>query len=275
MKTAFNTMFKNEESILPEILKIWKTYPIDLFVFYDDNSTDNSVNIIKEYLPSEKIIIINDKLPTFNESYQRQKMIDVSLENEVDIVFAIDCDELFTSSIVNNFDEFLKIYETTDMWLFWYNCVNNTLSQYRNDSQYANNYRNFVLPLKHTGRLNINDFKYHTPRTPVVNLPKAYSNEYGIIHLQAINTRFYAIKQLWYKHYEYVTYGHSVDFINNRYDVVVNNLNFNEKHMTNKLIGGIEFDVSVFNNTEKEREYLKFIHENYNEKLITFGKEYL
>ena len=60
---------------------------------------------------------------------------------------------------------------------------------------------------------------------------------------------FYAIKQLWYKHYEYVTYGHSVDFINNRYDVVVNNLNFEEKHMTNKLISGIEFDVSVFNNT--------------------------
>ena len=37
MKTAFNTMFKNEEAILPEILKIWKTYPIDLFIFYDDN----------------------------------------------------------------------------------------------------------------------------------------------------------------------------------------------------------------------------------------------
>ena len=106
MKTAFNTMFKNEESILPEILKIWKTYPVDLFIFYNDNSTDNSVNIIKEYLPSEKIIIVNDKLPTFNESYQRQKMIDISLENEVDIVFAIDCDELFTTSIVNNFDEF-------------------------------------------------------------------------------------------------------------------------------------------------------------------------
>ena len=161
------------------------------------------------------------------------------------------------------------------MWLFWYNCVNDTLVQYRNDSQYANNYRNFVLPLKHTGRLNVKDFKYHTSRTPSVNLPRSFSNEYGIIHLQAVNIRFYAIKQLWYKHYEYVTYGHSVDFINNRYDVVVNNLNFEEKHMTNKLISGIEFDVSVFNNTEKEKEYLKFIYDNYNEKLITFGKEYL
>ena len=276
MKTAFNTMFKNEESILPEILKIWKTYPIDLFIFYDDNSTDNSVNIIKEYLPSEKIIIVNDKLPTFNESYQRQKMIDISLENEVDIVFAIDCDELLTSSIVNNFDEFLEKYKTTDMWLFWYNCVNDTLLQYRNDSQYINNYRSFVLPLKNTGRLNVNDYKYHTPRTPHVNLPiREFTKEYGVIHLQAINRRFYAIKQLWYKHYEFVTYGHTVDFINSRYDVVVNNLNFDERYITNNLIDGIDFDISVFNNTEKEKEYLKFIHDNYNEELITFGKEYL
>ena len=266
MKTAFNTMFKNEESILPEILKIWKTYPVDLFIFYNDNSTDNSVNIIKEYLPSEKIIIVNDKLPTFNESYQRQKMIDISLENEVDIVFAIDCDELLTSSIVNNFDEFLEKYKTTDMWLFWYNCVNDTLLQYRNDSQYINNYRSFVLPLKNTGRLNVNNYKYHTPRTPHVNLPiREFTKEYGVIHLQAINRRFYAIKQLWYKHYEFVTYGHTVDFINSRYDVVVNNLNFDERYITNNLIDGIDFDISVFNNTEKEKEYLKFIHDNYNE----------
>jgi len=276
MKTAFNTMFKNEEAILPEILKIWKTYPIDLFIFYDDNSTDNSVEIIKKSLPAEKIIIVNDKLLTFNESYQRQKMIDVALENNVDIVFAIDCDELLTTSIINDFDNFLKKYQTTDMWLFWYNCVNDTLLQYRNDPQYINNYRSFILPLKHINRLNINDYKYHTPRTPRVNLPiKELTKEYGVIHLQSINRRFYAIKQLWYKHYEFITYGHSVAFINNRYDSVVNNLNFCEKYMTNKLIAGIDFDVSVFNNTTKEKDYLKFINDNYNEKLITFGKEYL
>lgn len=275
MITAFNTMFKNEAKLLSEVLKTWKTYPIDLFIFYDDNSTDNSIEVIKEHLSTDKIIIINDKLPKFNEGHQRQRMIDVAIENKVDYVFAIDCDELLTSSIVNNFDTFLRIYETQNMWLFWYNSVNDTIVQYRNDPQYANNFRSFILPLKHTGRLNMNDYKYHTPRTPQVNLPKVYSKEYGIIHLQAINRRFYAIKQLWYKHYEFVTYGHSIDFINSRYDVVVNNLEFNEKHMTKDLINGIEFDTEVYSNSDKEKEYLAFIREHYNEALITFGKEYL
>lgn len=275
MITAFNTMFKNEEKLLSEVLKIWKTYPIDLFIFYDDNSTDKSVEVINKYLPKDKFIIINDNLPTFNEGYQRQKMIDVARTKNVDIVFAIDCDELLTSNIIKNWDNFLSIYETQNMQLFWYNCVNDSIIQYRNDSQYANNYRSFVLPLKHTGSLNVNDFKYHTPRTPNINLPMTFSKEYGVLHLQAINKRYYAIKQLWYKHYEFIKYGHSVDFINNRYDSVVNNFVFNEKYLTNKFIDGIDFDINIFNELEKEKGYLDFIYENYNENLITFGKEYL
>ncbi len=186
MITAFNTMFKNEEKLLSQVLKIWKNYPIDLFVFYDDNSTDKSIDIIKEHLPEDRFIIINDHLPEFNEGYQRQKMIDVSKENNVDIVFAIDCDELLTSNIVKDWDKFLDIYQTHNMYLFWFNSVNDSIYEYRNDPQYANNYRSFVLPLKHTGSLNINEFKYHTPRTPNVDLPITYSNEYGVIHLQAM-----------------------------------------------------------------------------------------
>jgi hypothetical protein len=275
MITAFNTMFKNEEKLLSQVLKIWKTYPIDLFIFYDDNSTDNSIEVIKEHLPEDRFIIVNDHLPEFNEGYQRQKMIDTARENDVDIVFAIDCDELLTSNIVKDWDKFLDIYQTHNMHLFWYNSVNDSIYEYRNDPQYANNYRCFVLPLKHTGSLDVHAFKYHTPRTANVSLPMTYSNEYGVIHLQAINKRFYAIKQLWYKHHEFVKYGHSVEFINNRYDGVVNNFNFNEKHMTNKLVDGIDFDISVFDELEKEKGYLSFIRENYNEALITFGKEYL
>jgi glycosyltransferase involved in cell wall biosynthesis len=100
----------NDERILPHILKIWSTYPVDLFIFYDDNSTDLSVEIIKQFLPEERVIIINDRLPKFNESYNRQKMLDVARENKVDFVLSIDCDELLTSNIVKNFNDFIKIY---------------------------------------------------------------------------------------------------------------------------------------------------------------------
>jgi len=275
MKTAFNTMMKNEAKILPSILKIWKEYPIDLFIFYDDNSTDNSIEIIKEVLGEGRYIIINDNLDTFNESHNRQRMINVSREQGVDIVLSIDCDELLTSTITSDFGKFLKIYEKQDMWLYWYNSVNNTITDYRADPQYVNNFRSFVLPLTNTGSLDMSQFKYHTPRTPSVGLPKIHSTEYGILHLQAMNTKYYAIKQLWYKHHEFVHYGHTVEFINSRYDPVVNGLNFNPKKIPDRLIDGIDFDVKVFDGLEVDKGYLKFIHDNYNEELVTFGKEYL
>lgn len=275
MRTAFNTMFKNESNLLSEILKIWVTYPIDLFIFYNDNSTDNSVDIIKSFLPENRYIILNDNLDKFNEGYQRQKMLDISRENNIDLVFSIDCDELLTSNIIYDWEYFIAQYKQYNLNLFWYNSVNNDLKLYRNDPQYANNFRTFVLPLKHTGNLNTNEFKYHTPRVPNVNLQPAFTKEYGVIHLQAINRRYYAIKQLWYKHHEFVEYNHDVNFINNRYDPVVNNFNFNEQIIDNKLIEGINFDISIFDDLEKEKGYLKYILDNYNEKLITFGKEYL
>jgi len=275
MKVAFNTMMKNEARLLEVTLPIWKEYPIDLFIFYDDNSTDSSVSTIKKHLGEDRCVIVNDSLPKFNEGYHRQKMIDVSRENNVDIVLSIDCDELLTTTIVNNFDKFLKIYESKNMWLFWYNSVNNTLSQYRSDPQYVSNFRSFVLPLKHTLSLDTTQWKYHTPRVPPVTLQQSLSKEYGVIHLQAINTRFYALKQLWYKHHELVNYGHSVEFINGRYDSVVNQFNFQPEQIDPKLIEGITFDVSVFDGLEEDKGYLKFIKENYNEGLVTFGKEFL
>ena len=66
-----------------------------------------------------------------------------------------------------------------------------------------------------------------------------------------------------------------MDFINGRYDPVVNGLNFNSKKIDKRLIEGIKFDVKVFDGLEVEKGYVKFIHDNYNEDLITFGKEYL
>jgi len=274
MITAFNTMFKNEEKLLGEVLKIWKEYPIDLFIFYDDNSTDNSINVISEHLNEFRYIIINDKLINFNEGYQRQRMIEVSRQMDVDIVFSLDCDELLSANIISDWNKFLGVYETTDMLLYWYNSVG-SLTKHRNDPQYVNNYRSFVLPLKYCGDLNKDEHKYHTPRTPYVNLPKTYTSEYGVIHLQSINKKFYAIKQLWYKHYEFVNYGHSVEEINHRYDNVVNNFNFNEVVTPYNIVEGITFNIDIFDELEKEKGYYDFIRHNYNEELITFGKEYL
>ena len=229
-------MLKNEEDLLSEVLPIWINYPIDKFIFYDDNSTDNSVEIIESIIPRERYVILNDKLDHFNESHNRNSMLQFSREEKCDFVFSIDCDELLSSNLLKDINDVLKIYEKTNLYLFWYNVVNNSLGFYRNDPSYANNYRSFILPLKKTKNFDLNLFKYHTPRVPEIDLPVSGTKEYGIIHLQAINLKYYAIKQLWYKHYEYVTWGHEIDFINKRYDPVVNNLDFVSSSYSRELI---------------------------------------
>jgi hypothetical protein len=275
MKVALNTMVKNEGIMLEHVLPIWKSYPIDYFIFYDDKSTDNTIEVIYKHLPKTKVIILNDNLEKFNEGYQRQKMIDESRNLNIDYVICLDADELLSSNIVKNFKDFIKIYETTDLYLYWYNIVNDTLLEYRSDPLYENNFRCFILPLKHTGNLDINQWQYHTPRTPNVNLPRSFTKEYGIIHLQSSNKKYYALKQLWYKHYEYLNYGHSFDYINQRYDPVVNNLNFNEKITPFEIIDGIDIDLSFINGLEKIKGYYDFVKENYKEELTTFGKDFI
>ncbi len=145
----------------------------------------------------------------------------------------------------------------------------------RNDPMYRQNYRTFILPMEHTGKFDMSQYKYHTPRTPRINLPVAHARDVGFIHLQAINKKFYAMKQLWYKHYEYVTWNHSVQYINNRYDIVINQLNFEETTTPENIIRGIDFDSSVYDKMEEYKGYRKFIEDNLVPELVTFGKEYI
>lgn len=275
MNVHFNTMVKNEALLLEQVLPIWKAYEVDQFVFYDDNSTDNTVEVIAKHLPPERFVVYNDKLPAFNEAYHRSKMLQHSRKKRADYVLSIDSDELLSANLAKDLSVVLKEYETKDLWLFWYNVVNDSLSQTRNDPAYANNYRSFILPLKHTGQLDLTQWKYHTPRVPSVNLPRAHTKDYGVIHLQALNKRFYALKQLWYKHFEFVSYKHSVDQINGRYDPVVNGLNFCAVQTPAEIVGDITFDPTVFDAIETTRQHKQYILDHMNPALVTFGREYL
>ena len=268
-------MIKNEGLMLEQVLPIWKKYDVDQFVFYDDNSTDNTLEVIAKHLPAERYVVYNDKLPAFNEAYHRSKMLQHSRKKRADYVLSIDADELLSANLNQDLRVILKEYDARDIWLYWYNVVNGAINQTRNDPAYVENYRSFILPLKHTGNLDLSQWKYHTPRVPVVNLPKTRTKDYGVIHLQAINRRFYALKQLWYKHYELVNYNHSVVEINGRYDPVVNNLNFCPVETPASIVNDIKFDSAVFDQIEETRQHKKYILEHLNPALVTFGKEYL
>mgnify|MGYP003652280498 CR=1 FL=1 len=274
MKVYANVMVKNEELLLTELLPIWQNYKIDKFVFYNDNSVDNTVGTITSFF-GDRAVILNDNLEEFNESHNRSRMLEYSRADGATHVIAMDCDELLSQNLVDSFDTVIPMYDTKDIWLYWYNVVNNTLTETRNDPSYKYNYRSFILPLKNTGEFDLSLWKYHTPRTPQITLPKTNTKSYGVIHLQSINTRFYALKQLWYKHYEYVKYKHPVNFINQRYDPVVNNLNFMSIKTPTDILGDIKFNSSVYDTMCEHKGYLKFIKDNYNEDLVTFGSEFL
>lgn len=275
MNIHFNTMVKNEGILLDNVLPIWHHYPVDKFVFYDDNSTDNTVEVIKKHLPLDRFVVINDNLAKFHEAHHRSRMLEYSRTSRADYVLSIDADEMLSANLKQDLLPLLKEYDRLDIWLYWFNVIENSLSRMRQDPLYAENYRSFILPLAKTGQFDLNLWKYHTPRTPGVHLPKARTKDYGIIHLQAINERHYALKQLWYKHYEFTEYGHTVQQINQGYDPVVNNLNFMAINTPPSVVGNQSFDASIFDVIEDTKGYKKYIQQNRNHELITFGKEYL
>ena len=48
MNIHANVTIKNERLILQEVMPYWKNYSIDKWIIYDDNSTDGSVEFIKQ-----------------------------------------------------------------------------------------------------------------------------------------------------------------------------------------------------------------------------------
>lgn len=270
----FNTMVKNEEDLLQALLPVWIDYPVDKFVFYDDNSTDASVEVIKSLLPPERVEIISNNGKEFNESRNRSEMLEFSRNQKADYVLTIDCDELLSANFLKNFNQILSIYNETNLHLFWYNVADDTIKKTRQDPSYRDNSRSFVLPMKFTNKFDLSHWKYHTPRTPTVRLPYSKTKTIGVIHLQALNRKFYACKQMWYKHYEFVNYQHPVELINARYDPVVNNLDFQTVETPTEILGNITFDEKVFDKILAKKGYEEFINQHYNKDLVTFGQEY-
>lgn len=272
MNIHANVTIKNERLILQEVMPYWKNYSIDKWIIYDDNSTDGSVEFIKQELDS-KAIILNDSLKYFNETHNRSRMLEYSRNAGADVSICIDADELLSANFASNLREILLEHTNCKMDCFWYNVVGD-INKTRNDPCYIDNYKSFIAPLQYTDQFKCN-MLMHTPRTPNISLPSKKLKNIGFIHLQAINKRFYALKQLWYKHFEYHVYNYPIDYINSRYDPVVNNLDFCEVDTPKEICEGIQINGDLYNEIEKQKGYKDFVKQNYIKELVTFGEEYL
>jgi hypothetical protein len=272
MQIHMNVTLKNEAIILNEVLKYWKDYDVDRWIFYDDNSTDGSSELIGKVL-GDRATILNDRLLFFDETHNRNRMLEYSRNNGADVTICIDADELLSTNFDKNIRFLLVENINYNLQCFWFNVVDN-ISKMRNDPCYSNNYKSFIAPMKYTDSFNGN-MLMHCPRTPNINLPTKQTKEIGFIHLQSINKRFYALKQLWYKHFEFHEYKYPVHYINSRYDPVVNNLNFCEIDTPKEICEGIDIDPCIYDEIEKIKGYQDYVKNHYVRELVTFGEEYL
>jgi len=267
-----NVMVKNEGLLLREVIPVWKNYPIDRFVFLDDGSDDDTVEVIHEMLGS-RAVVLKRPFEKFHEAQNRSKMLEYSRDKS-DFVISIDADELLTSNLVDNWDQVMKVCQNFDLKMYWFNSVFD-ISKIRQDPAYVSNFRTFILNTKTCGNFDLSGERYHTPRTPGNNLQPVGTKDLGVLHLQALNVKHYALKQLWYKHYEFKNYGYSAPEINQKYDPVVNYLNFCEASIPDHMIKGISIDSTIFDKISEKKSYRDYIISNMNVDLVTFGKEFL
>jgi|TARA_Y100001937_G_scaffold35222_1_gene50535 glycosyltransferase involved in cell wall biosynthesis len=270
-----NVVFNNEAVILKHLVPIWNTYEIDEWVFYNDRSTDDSVDLLNQL--DAKVTILNDNLEgPFNETYCRDRMLEYSRDSGAEFVIAIDADEFlsvnFAEQLRPSLEEIFTKYEVAS---YWYNFVND-INHIRQDPMYVENYKSFIMHVPSTGSFKqYQQMNIHCARTAPSKLPKVMSKEIGLMHLQAMNLEFYALKQLWYKHWEHKDLNQQAYHLNNKYDPVVNNLNLNPTKIDDELIKGISINANIFDELLLMKDYKGYILKNLVPELITFGKEYL
>lgn len=276
-----NVMIRDEEILLSHVGKIWKHYPIDKWVFYDDHSSDDTVNTIYRIF-GDRAVVLRDK-DRKTESYMRYKMLQYSHDTgcSAGVVVSIDVDELLSKSILDDFDNIIDISTKYNFQIYQYNCAGDLYHQ-RTDPSYINNRRGFLVSLKHANMYEMcknaqSEKGYHLDRVPSIDLKRLEDDRYGFIHLQALNTTFYFIKQMWYKHYDFVESKMSIDKVNRRYDPVVNRGEFLPEPMPENIIDeqmmkhitpGIYDDV-----LRSKPHYLKYILSHLDSRLVTFGHD--
>ena len=122
-KIQANVVFNNEAIILNHIVPIWNTYEIDEWVFYNDRSTDDSVDVLNQL--DAKVTILNDNLEgPFNETYCRDRMLEYSRDSGAEFVIAIDADEFLSVNFAEQLRPSLEqIFTKYEVASYWYNFV--------------------------------------------------------------------------------------------------------------------------------------------------------
>ena len=219
MKVITLLPVKNEGWILRSTLKNMSDFS-DHIIIADQNSTDDSLSIYKEF---EKVTVIQNNNQNHNNSV-RWQLLDFARErfgNE-NLIICIDADEMIQPEAIQFMkDHIVKDSTRSISFTFPWIQLWGTTEKHRADSVWKNNYKAIAFlddgTVDYERKKVLND---HTGRVPKC-MKEIKVDRFPLLHYQYIDLRQAEIKQAWYRCSELMS-GNDPKKINHKYSVAKN-----------------------------------------------------
>lgn len=227
--------FKNEERFLPTYLSTI-TKITDQIIAVDDNSTDNSFEIMK----NAGAILYSwnkDKMKYgWAELGIRNTLLELGRENKGEYFVILDADETFTYPFIDIHKKVLNQLRPGQKIMMQWLAMWKSVNHYREDNSiWSNNYKDFIF--RDDKKSKYPEVWMHTPRTP-----GRYSNKnedlvlnpkYGaVMHFQFSDWINFQLKQCWFKMSELIKEPNNVYNINQKYKITLDD---NDNVIVNEL----------------------------------------
>lgn len=225
------TRTKNEAFLIKELLPIWSKYA-DGFVFYDDGSTDDTVEFLT--INKEKYNILEILTRDEEEDYvkklkmetdERQLLYDTALKYSNKII-CCDTDEYLDGDMTK--EELNTLLDDNSNTIFYLQWIQYTgTNSIRIDGPWGYNFK--VRIGSYTTKGDFGNTQMHSLHLPPADKTQVIEpSRLFIAHLQWLSKRWVGVKQYFWKLNDYINSRiHGAEVIESAaYDVSVNNFNW-------------------------------------------------
>jgi hypothetical protein len=227
------SLVRNELPLIKKLLPIWKTYT-DGFVFMLDTNTDETEEYLKKVSYEYNILEIlkHEKIDNVLEIETdiRQELLNAGLKYTNKII-CLDADEYLDGVITKKeLESILDSNTDVRFYLKWNQYTScNTI---RTDGPWKDNYKDRIAV--YSKNVYYDKKQNHSDHLPYAGSDRLIdSDKLFIAHLQWVSKKYVAIKQYYWKIYDYVNnlkFGVGV-VGNTAYDSSVNNFDWEEEYI--------------------------------------------